>query len=92
MADKNEFKTKEKMFQLWIHEMLRVFHDRLINDHDKTYFKEMITEIMHSKNTYYNNSYTYQDLFINQHLIFGDFIKVCLLFIIIIERVCVCVI
>ena len=34
--------TKETLVRLWVHESLRVFHDRLISAEDKTYFKGMI--------------------------------------------------
>lgn len=32
------------MLRLYYHESMRVFHDRLINDHDKNYFKQLISE------------------------------------------------
>eukprot|EP00959_Pyramimonas_sp_CCMP1952_P375303 7860479-Pyramimonas_sp.AAC.1 len=31
--------NKDVLMRLWVHESCRVFHDRLINDEDKTYFQ-----------------------------------------------------
>ncbi|KAL2633853.1 hypothetical protein R1flu_005332 [Riccia fluitans] len=33
-----------KIIRLWAHECLRVFHDRLINDHDRLWFCELLAE------------------------------------------------
>jgi len=30
------------LVRLWYHENMRVFHDRLISDQDRTYFKETL--------------------------------------------------
>jgi dynein heavy chain len=32
--------------KLWVHEVSRVFHDRLINDEDRNWFKELIVELL----------------------------------------------
>lgn len=32
--------------KLWIHEVSRVFYDRLINDEDRDWFKELIVELL----------------------------------------------
>lgn len=40
---------QNQIFRLFCHECQRVFHDRLINNEDKTYFNTMICE-MASKN------------------------------------------
>lgn len=32
--------------KIWIHENLRVFHDRLINDEDKDWFYDLLMEII----------------------------------------------
>lgn len=32
------------MVRLWYHENLRVFHDRLIDEPDRVYFKEILKE------------------------------------------------
>ena len=38
--------TKKSLRNLWIHESMRVFHDRLINFEDKMYFKTMVYELL----------------------------------------------
>jgi dynein heavy chain len=41
-GDPNFVKEKEGVVRLWAHECLRVFHDRLIDDADRTWFKDLI--------------------------------------------------
>ncbi|KAL1023853.1 hypothetical protein UPYG_G00047240 [Umbra pygmaea] len=60
------------IFRLFCHECQRVFHDRLINDEDKTYFNTVISE-MACKYFGFNLDPTY---FVTKPIIFGDFIKV----------------
>ncbi|XP_052234681.1 dynein axonemal heavy chain 2-like isoform X14 [Dreissena polymorpha] len=43
-ADKDFHDTRHAMTRLWIHECFRVFYDRLIDDHDKENFIQIITE------------------------------------------------
>lgn len=38
-------REKDQIFRLFCHEAQRVFHDRLINNEDKTYFNEMMSEM-----------------------------------------------
>jgi dynein heavy chain len=35
--------------RLWIHECSRVFNDRLINEEDRDYFRELIMDLLKSK-------------------------------------------
>jgi dynein heavy chain len=42
MSDPNNVKEKDSFIRLWAHECLRVFHDRLIDDTDRTWFKDLI--------------------------------------------------
>ncbi|MCJ8749245.1 hypothetical protein PDJAM_G00174240 [Pangasius djambal] len=63
---------QNQIFRLFCHECQRVFHDRLINNEDKTYFNTMICE-MASK--YF--SISLEPSYLTKHpIIFGDFIKV----------------
>ncbi|XP_056619544.1 dynein axonemal heavy chain 6 [Triplophysa dalaica] len=61
-----------QIFRLFCHECQRIFHDRLINNEDKTYFNNILSE-MASKYFSINIEPMY---FVNQPIIFGDFIKV----------------
>lgn len=64
--------NKDVMTRLWIHESCRVFHDRLINNEDKEYFKKMLVELM-SKHGLGGGGY--EDLFVNRTIMFGDFLR-----------------
>lgn len=35
--------------KLWIHESTRVFHDRLINDEDRDFFKKLVIDLLKTK-------------------------------------------
>eukprot|EP01029_Cantina_marsupialis_P005823 TRINITY_DN1630_c1_g5_i3.p1 TRINITY_DN1630_c1_g5~~TRINITY_DN1630_c1_g5_i3.p1 ORF type:complete len:1943 (+),score=485.57 TRINITY_DN1630_c1_g5_i3:173-6001(+) len=63
--------TKDDLIKLWVHENLRVFHDRLINVEDKQWFKDLVVELLNRHTT---TSLTSEDLFDNP-LIFGDWIR-----------------
>ncbi|XP_051560675.1 dynein axonemal heavy chain 6 [Myxocyprinus asiaticus] len=65
-------RDQTQIFRLFCHECQRVFHDRLINNEDKTYFNTMISEIA-SKYFSINIEPMY---FVKQPIIFGDFIKI----------------
>ncbi|XP_041935143.1 dynein heavy chain 6, axonemal [Alosa sapidissima] len=65
-------RDQTQIFRLFCHECQRVFHDRLINNEDKTYFNTMISE-MASK---YFGLHLEPDYFVKKPIIFGDFIKV----------------
>ena len=44
LADKNFYEGKEHIIKLWSHEILRVFHDRLISFEDREQFKIYLNE------------------------------------------------
>ncbi|KAG7486149.1 dynein heavy chain 6, axonemal [Solea senegalensis] len=71
-CEPNQVRDKNQIFRLFCHECQRVFHDRLINNQDKTYFNTIVCE-MASK---YFSIHLEPSYFMNQPIIFGDFIKV----------------
>jgi dynein heavy chain len=38
------FNIKADLIRIWYHENMRVFHDRLIDDADRIYFKKLLTD------------------------------------------------
>lgn len=49
-CEPGQVRDKNQIFRLFCHECQRVFHDRLINNQDKTYFNTIVCE-MASKNS-----------------------------------------
>ena len=62
---------KEAVARLFYHEAQRVFHDRLINQEDKSYFYNMLAE-MSGK---YFGTQLEARIFVEKPIIFGDFMK-----------------
>lgn len=62
----------ETFAKLWMHECCRVFHDRLINNEDKLWFTKLVAEL---SNVYFRVRFEHDDIFVNNHLIFGDILK-----------------
>ncbi|XP_075319652.1 dynein axonemal heavy chain 6 [Odontesthes bonariensis] len=71
-CEPSQVRNKTQFFRLFCHECQRVFHDRLINTQDKTFFNTIVCE-MASRYFGMNLEPTY---FVTQPIIFGDFIKV----------------
>ncbi|EFJ52606.1 dynein heavy chain 7 [Volvox carteri f. nagariensis] len=67
-------KDRDTMMRLWLHESCRVFHDRLINNEDKEYFKRMLVELATKHGL---GSAGYDELFgPGRYIMFGDWIKI----------------
>ncbi|XP_074052253.1 dynein axonemal heavy chain 6 isoform X2 [Macrotis lagotis] len=71
-CDPTIVREEMQIFRLFCHECQRVFHDRLINNEDKQYFHNMLSE-MASKHF---GILIDPDYFIIKPVIFGDFIKI----------------
>lgn len=69
-ADSSVIREEVNVFDLFCHESMRVFHDRLINLEDKTYFCNILAEITSKQ---FGKSVD-QDYF--SKIIYGDFMKV----------------
>ena len=63
---------KECMVRLWMHENMRVFHGRLINDEDKMYFKVMVHELAQKR---LECQYNFEETFVDRKILFGDYLK-----------------
>ncbi|KAJ8245285.1 hypothetical protein GJAV_G00269100 [Gymnothorax javanicus] len=70
-CDSSSVRDQNQIFRLFCHECQRVFHDRLINNEDKTYFNTMVSE-MASKHFGIDVE---PSSFVTEPIIFGDFIK-----------------
>ena len=57
-------KEKDTILRLWVHESMRVFHDRLICNEDKDYFKRMLADLVTQK---FPMSPTYDELFVDRY-------------------------
>jgi len=64
--------TKSQLKLLWIHESMRVFHDRLIDQIDKTYFTNILHELLKRS---MDETSSHQDIFENQIIMFGDYLR-----------------
>ncbi|XP_029289697.1 LOW QUALITY PROTEIN: dynein heavy chain 6, axonemal [Cottoperca gobio] len=71
-CEPSQVRDKNQIFRLFCHECQRVFHDRLINNQDKTYFNTIVSEMAGK----YFSIHLEPSYFVTQPIIFGDFIKV----------------
>lgn len=46
MVTSQFIREEPQIVKLWIHEVSRVFHDRLINDEDREWFQDLIVELL----------------------------------------------
>jgi dynein heavy chain len=60
------------MTRLWAHECMRVFHDRLIDEADQRYFKEMLVELVGSN---LGQAWDYDEVFVDSHIMFGEYLQ-----------------
>ena len=73
MANPNSVNSHDGLTELWVHETMRVFHDRLINEEDRLWVKKQIYQQV-SENFKLRGEY--EDYFNSENTImFGDFIK-----------------
>ncbi|CAF5089703.1 unnamed protein product, partial [Rotaria magnacalcarata] len=46
LVPQTNLKEERKLYRLWVHEIYRVFYDRLIDDEDRSTFYSMVKEVM----------------------------------------------
>ena len=74
MASPKQCGSKQALVRLWLHESVRVFHDRLIDDQDKAHLRSILLELVGKHLSSAVGSP--QDLFPEgTSIIFGDFLK-----------------
>ena len=71
LISSEQCKTKDVMTRLWVHESMRVFHDRLISVEDKTYYKNMVAQVVKK---HFPDPPAFEDLFVDRNILFGDFL------------------
>ena len=68
MAKPEKLESKLDLLRLWFHENCRVFQDRLVNDEDRKWFINLMTEKMTS-----GFDVIYEDVVDKVPLVYGDF-------------------
>ena len=68
-----QVKDEEQMTRLWIHEVSRVFHDRMINEQDRRWYYALIVEMVTRR---FSLKWNEEDIFGNQSILFGDLFKI----------------
>jgi dynein heavy chain, axonemal len=72
MTKPKSISEPHKFTSLWIHEASRVFHDRLINDQDRHFFKDNVMSILENK---FREKRTYEDIFVKNPIIFSNLLN-----------------
>ena len=62
----------ETITKLWVHEVSRVFYDRLINEEDRDWFKDLIVELLQA---YFNPKWKREEVFDEKKILFGDLLR-----------------
>eukprot|EP00960_Hanusia_phi_P037729 753088-Hanusia_phi.AAC.6 len=70
MGDVKSLTTLQDICRIWVHECLRVFSDRLINDEDREWFRSLLTRQLSE-----NFELEYGELIGSNRLIFGDYMN-----------------
>lgn len=64
--------TKKAFRILWIHESMRVFHDRLIDQTDRTYFTNILHELLKRS---FEETASHKEIFEDQIIMYADYLK-----------------
>ncbi len=72
MSQPTVIRDEKQATKLWIHEVCRVFHDRLINDVDRNWFYDLMMELL---GRYFKTRFEKEDIFgqdENHIILFSD--------------------
>lgn len=74
MTSPKQCNSKQALVRLWLHESLRVFHDRLVDDEDKSHLRSILLEMV---GTHLSSAVGSPQHLLPQGstIIFGDFLK-----------------
>jgi len=71
LASRDKFDSAEAMIKLWVHECFRVFHDRLVDEKDRAWFRGLVSDKLSIIfNVQWNKVFKS-----NQISLFGDFMS-----------------
>ena len=73
MCKSNSIRDGDQITRLWIHETSRVFHDRLIDEEDRQWFKDVVIELL---NRNFRSRWGVDDVFDKNKILFGDLLKI----------------
>ena len=71
MITPDKCQSQESVTRLWVHECLRIFSDRLINDEDQYWFQSTIIEL---SNRHLKAQINQEDFF-SKPIVFADFLN-----------------
>ncbi len=62
----------DTLVRLWIHELMRCFHDRLVSVEDKRWFTEKVVQLL---TKHFGLPWAHEDLFEKRMIMFGDWFR-----------------
>ena len=63
---------REALTRLWVHETMRVFHDRLVDDPDRQWFRDLVFEMLKGK---FHVAEGPEHFFVQRDIMFADFLR-----------------
>lgn len=67
-ADQKTVQVETDIVRLWAHETMRVFQDRLVDNTDKNWFKQLLMNTMNDK-----LDLTWREVVTSEPLLYGDY-------------------